>query len=79
MWLKPSIDENDLSPPSHNCGMEDYQPQPMIANEFTAFHISTFLNELFSNHSIQVLYANFLARTAHSGRCIVGGQETWSQ
>ncbi|MDK8193050.1 ThiF family adenylyltransferase [Paenibacillus sp. UMB7766-LJ446] len=66
------IDDNDLIPPSHNCGLEPYQPQRMIANEFAAFHISTILNELFSNHSIQVHYANFNARTGACRPVYVG-------
>lgn len=57
------IDEKDAIPPSHNCGIEPYQPQRMIANEMAAFQISTIVNELFSSNSIYIHYANFNART----------------
>ncbi|WP_375102329.1 hypothetical protein ACDZ28_00560 (plasmid) [Paenibacillus sp. RS8] len=57
-----AIDAKDAIPPSHNCGLEPYQPQRMIANEMAAFQISTVLNELFSSNSIVVHYNNFNAR-----------------
>lgn len=60
------IDEKDAIPPSHNCGIEPYQPQRMIANEMAAFQISTIVNELFSSNSICIHYANFNAR---AGSC----------
>lgn len=60
------IDEKDAIPPSHNCGIEPYQPQRMIANEMAAFQISTIVNELFSSNSIYIHYANFNAR---AGSC----------
>lgn len=52
----------DMIPPSHNCGVEPYQPQRMISNEMAAFHISAVINELFSSNSILIHYANFNAR-----------------
>ncbi|MGP3788575.1 ThiF family adenylyltransferase [Paenibacillus sp. 1A_MP2] len=57
------IDATDLIAPSHNCGLEPYQPQRMIANEMAAFHISTIINELLSTNTIIVHYVNFNART----------------
>lgn len=57
------IDAADLIAPSHNCGLEPYQPQRMIANEMAAFHITTVMNELLSSNTILVHYANFNART----------------
>ncbi|MDN4067654.1 ThiF family adenylyltransferase [Paenibacillus vini] len=59
------IDANDVIPPSHNCGVEPYQPQRMIANEMAAFQISTILNELFSENIILIHYADFNARTGN--------------
>lgn len=55
----------DAIPPSHNCGLEPYQPQRMISNEMAALQISTIINELFSSNSILVAYANFNARTSN--------------
>ncbi|WP_336775335.1 ThiF family adenylyltransferase [Paenibacillus sp. MMO-58] len=57
------IDVKDAIPPSHNCGLEPYQPQRMIANENAALQISTIVNELFSSNSILVNVVNFNART----------------
>lgn len=60
------IDTLDAIPPSHNCGLEPYQPQRMIANEMAAFQITTIVNELFATNSILVHYSNLNAR---SGNC----------
>ncbi|WDI05277.1 thiamine biosynthesis protein ThiF (plasmid) [Paenibacillus urinalis] len=60
------INAEDAIPPSHNCGLEPYQPQRMIANEYAAMHISTVLNELFSSNSIHIHISNFSAR---NGSC----------
>jgi hypothetical protein len=60
------INAKDAIPPSHNCGVEPYQPQRMIANEMAAFQISTIVNELFGSNGVIFHYANFNSR---SGNC----------
>lgn len=60
------IDAKDAIPPSHNCGVEPYQPQRMIANEMAAFQIATVMNELFATNSILVNVLNFNARSGNS-------------
>ncbi len=57
------IDSKDAIPPSHNCGLEPYQPQRMISNEMAALQITTVINELFATNSILTHIVNFNART----------------
>ncbi|ALS09880.1 hypothetical protein ABE82_26030 (plasmid) [Paenibacillus peoriae] len=60
------LDVHDAIPPWHNCSLDPYQPQRMIANEFAAMHIAIILNGLFQNFSLDVHYINYNGRTGVS-------------
>ncbi|OME69181.1 hypothetical protein BK120_33915 [Paenibacillus sp. FSL A5-0031] len=59
------IDAKDPIPPSHSCGVEPYQPQRMISNEYAALQISTVINELFASDCVLINVANFSANTGN--------------
>lgn len=59
------INMKDTIPPSHNCGIEPYQPQRMIANDMAALKITTIMNELFATNSILVHVLDFNSRTSN--------------
>lgn len=60
------LDETDTIPPWHNCGLDPYQPQRMVANEFAAMHTAIILNGLFENYTLNVHYINYNGRTGNS-------------